>query len=83
MPNVPDGGSDKDQAQPLTVRSNSHAASRVQFMAAMELMGAPSAASPSLLPENTGTGVLLHSWPAGSKPPPNQVGGPFWKADRR
>ena len=82
MPKCQMVGPDKDQAQPLTVRDNSHAASRLQFMAAMELM-APSAASPSFLPEDTGTGVMLHSWSAGSKPPLNQVGGPFWKAERQ
>ena len=57
------------------------ACSCVQFMAAMELMGAPSTAGPSFLPEFTGTGVLLQDWPAGSKPPLSQVGGPIWAPD--
>ena len=62
----------------------------VQFMAAMELMGAPSAVGPSFLPESTGPSVLLqdlkgelqHTQSVGSKPPLNEVGGPFWTPDR-
>ena len=57
----------------------------MQFMAAMELMGAPFTAGPSFLSDNAGTSMLLqdldgelqHSPPAGSKPSLNQVGGLF------